>query len=153
MRYLIDGHNLIAALPDIDLADPHDEAKLVYKLRGFAARTGKKITVVFDGGLPGGISKPLSTKQVEARFASSGKMSADEILLNRIRSLKNPRDMIVVTSDQEITSAAASRNITVLNAPAFIALLNPPSAEMDAKEQPPSPDEVEKWLKIFSSSS
>ena len=35
MPYLIDGHNLIACLPDISLDDPNDEAQLVNKLKGF----------------------------------------------------------------------------------------------------------------------
>ena len=43
MPYLIDGHNLIAKLPDIDIADPNDEAKLVTRLRGFAAKTSKQV--------------------------------------------------------------------------------------------------------------
>ena len=34
MPYIIDGHNLIHYLDDIQLDDPHDEAKLALKLRG-----------------------------------------------------------------------------------------------------------------------
>ena len=54
MPILIDGHNLIGRLPDLRLDDPDDEAKLVLRLRAYAARTRKRITVVFDQGLPGG---------------------------------------------------------------------------------------------------
>ena len=60
MAYLIDGHNLIGQLPDLSLNDPNDEAKLVQKLIGFAARQQKRVVVVFDSGLPGGKSR-LST--------------------------------------------------------------------------------------------
>ena len=60
MPLLIDGHNLIGRLPDLRLDDPQDEAKLVARLRVYHARTGKRVTVVFDRGLPGGRSRELS---------------------------------------------------------------------------------------------
>ncbi len=42
MPFLIDGHNVIAALRDIDLDDPDDEAKLVMKLRAWSSRVRRK---------------------------------------------------------------------------------------------------------------
>ena len=52
MHYLIDGHNLIGALPDISLEDPDDEVKLILVLRSWAvARRRREVTVIFDGGL------------------------------------------------------------------------------------------------------
>jgi hypothetical protein len=36
MPFLIDGHNLIGALPDLDLDDPDDEARLVERLQRLA---------------------------------------------------------------------------------------------------------------------
>lgn len=71
---IIDGHNLIGAMPDIDLADPDDEWQLVQRLQDYCAgrkppswETGPKATpsssetliVVFDSG-PGPTTK-LST--------------------------------------------------------------------------------------------
>ena len=153
MRYLIDGHNLIAHLPDINLEDPHDEVKLVYKLRGFSARTGKKITVVFDGGIPGGVSKSLSTTRISVKFASSNRSTADQILKNTLRSTKNPHDVILVTSDNEISAVASSRKIKTLAAREFIQLLRPPDDMLTSeKEDNPtlSAGEVETWLQIFS---
>ena len=70
MPFLIDGHNVIAALPDIDLEDPHDEAKLVLKLRAWTGRERRKAIVVFDGGIPGGYSRTLSTVSVRVVFAA-----------------------------------------------------------------------------------
>jgi hypothetical protein len=54
MPFIIDGHNLIAALPDLDLSDPEDERKLVEILQGFCSRTNRRATVYFDRGVPGG---------------------------------------------------------------------------------------------------
>ena len=41
MPHLIDGHNLIASLPDIGMDDPNKEAKLVNKLKSWAAANGR----------------------------------------------------------------------------------------------------------------
>lgn len=153
MRYLIDGHNLIAQLPDLDLEDPHDEAKLVYKLRSFAARTGNKITVVFDGGLPGGVSKPLTNSKVQALFASSQRLTADQILLQQIRKAKDPKQFILVSSDREIVSVAEGRKMPCITAHEFIVHLyakKRPQSEEKSTNPIVSKDEVEAWLKIFS---
>ena len=37
MHYLIDGHNLIARVPGLSLADPDDEVKLLQLLKRWAA--------------------------------------------------------------------------------------------------------------------
>ena len=42
MNYLIDGHNLIARMQTMSLADPDDEAKLVLRLRRWTAASRKR---------------------------------------------------------------------------------------------------------------
>jgi predicted RNA-binding protein with PIN domain len=151
---LIDGHNLIAALSDIELDDPNDEAKLVYKLRSFTARTGKKVTVVFDGGLPGGVSDRLSNSNVIVRFAAADHMNADQVLVRLIRKVKNPGGYCLVSSDREIVEAARNLGISCLSTPAFARLLAPdqPASDASEKDENPqlSPEEIDEWLAIFS---
>ena len=103
MHYLIDGHNLIAKLPDIDLSDPDDEVQLILKLRQWTAVSPKrKVTVYFDGGIPGGHNVNLSNSQVKVIFVSQGK-TADSLLIARINRVQKPRrNTRLVTSDQEI---------------------------------------------------
>ena len=105
MPYLIDGHNLIASLPDIDLADPDDEAKLVQKLRGFVARQRNKCTVIFDGGLPGGFSA-MSNASVKVIFAASQHSNADSLLKRRISKIPDTRNWTLVSSDNELRDFA-----------------------------------------------
>ncbi len=158
MRYLIDGHNLIGQLPDLSLTDPDDEAKLVQKLIGFAARHQKRIVVVFDSGLPGGKSR-LSTNQVEVVFASS-RSSADDVMKERIRLARDPGQWVVVSNDHAVINAAHARRMTILTSAEFVPLLRQPPkpkagrrADHDSGEAADvyvSPDEVEAWLKLFS---
>jgi len=152
MPYLIDGHNLIAHLPDIDLDDPDDEAKLVLKLRGYTARTGKHCTVVFDRGLPGGESR-LSTRSVKVIFASSSYSTADKIIMERVRDIRDTNGWIIVTSDNEIIAAARERGMQALRCKNFAQILRRPSRPTShpglEENVRVSPNEVNAWLEVF----
>lgn len=148
MPLLIDGHNLIGKLPDLRLDDPDDEAKLVARLRTYAARTGKRVTVVFDRGLPGGRSWDLSRGGVEVIFAASGH-SADGILRERVRRARDPRGLTVVTSDREVISAAQAQGARVVRSDEFAAQLEAPSVDSAERDVRLSSEEVEEWLRLF----
>jgi len=149
MPYLIDGHNLIAHMPDLRLADPHDEAKLVERLRVYMARKGKRCTVVFDKGLPGGSSRDLSTHSVRVVFAHGG-TTADAIILERIRETRDPGSLIIVSADHEITTAAQRRHMQVISPAHFAADLDALSVPDDSDPDPHlTPDDVERWLRLF----
>ena len=148
MPLLIDGHNLIGRLPDIRLDDPDDEAKLVARLRTYSARTGKRMTVVFDHGLPGGHSRGLSGGGVKVVFAAASR-SADGILRERIRRARDPRGLTVVTSDREVQVAAEARGVRVVRSDEFAAQLSAPPIAPEEKDVQLSAEEVEEWLKVF----
>lgn len=153
MRYLIDGHNLINFLPNIALDDPHDEVKLVLKLRGFCAKKRRtRCTVIFDHGLPGGKSQ-LSTTDVEVVFASYLQTNADRILKERIREIKDIQGWTLVTSDNEVREEAIQRGMKALKSPEFVEILFPPKAVKPHVGINPNvvvpKDEVEDWLNEF----
>jgi len=152
MKVIVDGHNLIGKLADISLADPNDEAQLVILLRQYAARTGRKLTVVFDGGLPGGPSRKLSGGGVRVVFASSGRQ-ADPLIINRIRRIRDLEAWLVVSSDRAILRAAARYKVRAQRSEDFAAELEeaprPPPAAPDPRLIPPSKDEVDAWLREF----
>lgn len=149
MPFLIDGHNVIAALPDIDLTENHDEAKLVLKLRAWTARVRRKATVVFDGGLPGGQSRSLSSPDVEVVFAARRRTNADRIIRERIRDLPDAPNWTVISSDREILDKADAVGARTLSAQDFAYALNHPPREEKEKPQTVSPAEVERWLEVF----
>ncbi len=156
MPYLIDGHNLIGQLPDIALDDPNDEAKLVQRLIGFAARTRKKIVIIFDQGLPGGYSG-LSTHSVKVIFAAAHQTNADKIMAERIRSIPDPANWTVVSSDREILSAAQTRGMRPMSAAQFAhSLRRPPTIAPDPSENPNpiiKPEDIDEWLRLFGAES
>lgn len=159
MQYLIDGHNLIGKLPGLSLDDPDDEAKLVQLLKRWcAADPSRKVTVVFDAGLPGGMDKHLSGGGVKALFAP-GNRTADAVLIARIEQIKDPAQYTVVSSDGAILSAARQRRVPSRRSEDFATAMladrtfqpKPAEAAPDERPEPPvlNPDEVDEWLALF----
>jgi len=157
MHYLIDGHNLIAQLPDIRLSDPDDEDQLVRRLRRWmAAGRKRRITLFFDGGLPGGRSPHYSGGSLDVIFASVGR-EADNLLIRRIGKARNPPEFTLVSSDGAIVAAAKARGMPVVDSKTFASRLvleatergaTPPA--ISAKEEPTlDAEDLAKWLDIF----
>lgn len=154
MHYLIDGHNLIAKMPDISLRDPDDEMQLVLRLRSWVIRNKKRqVTLFFDGGIPGGKDVRLSTPQLQVIFASVGQ-TADALLIRAIDKVKNPPEFVLVTSDQQIIAAANGRKMRHIKSDAFAQQLaekwqeRPPGPTI-ADEPSLSEGEVAEWLALF----
>jgi uncharacterized protein len=153
MPFLIDGHNLINFLPDIELDDPHDEAKLVFKLRGFCAqKKRRRCVVVFDQGLPGGKSS-LSTPSVEVIFASYQQTNADRVIRERIHDTQDVQGWTVVSSDNEVLEAAERNGMRPMKCGKFIALLFPPRAAKPHAGINPNvtvpKSQVDEWMNEF----
>ena len=154
MHYLVDGHNLIAKMPDISLADPDDEAQLALRLKGWTARQRRRrVTVVFDGGLAGGEATALSGGSVTVVFAPGGR-TADSLLIRRIQAVKNPAEYTLVSSDRELIAAAETRRMPCLRSERFAAGLvreKKSKAPAAPKREDPqlSQSEVDEWLSLF----
>ena len=147
--YLIDGHNVIAALPDIDLEDEYDEAKLVLKLRAWTGRKRRKAIVIFDGGIPGGYARALSTPSIKVIFAARHHTNADRIIRERVRCLRDAGNWTIVSSDREVMDNARNSGAKVLSAQAFVEQLTLSQATDKEKPETISAAEVEEWLQVF----
>jgi|GEM_PF-449271 len=156
MHYLIDGHNLIAQMDEIDLSDPDDEAQLILRLRQWiAAGRKRRVTVYFDGGLPGGEARNLSGTRLRVFFASGGG-NADTMMIKKIRRVQNPPEYTLVTNDREIIDVARGRKMPHMPADEFaqgMAMEAAERAEPDpapqAEEPALSEAEVAEWLEMF----
>jgi hypothetical protein len=153
MPVLIDGHNLIAHMPNLRLSDSDDEAQLVMILRRYATRKRqRRVIVVFDHGVYGH-PQNLNGYGVECHFAHSPQ-DADSELIRRIRKIRRRGEWQVVTSDRAVAGEARAHRIVVISSQQFAQqLLKPPrsSARMDRKysEKPLSKQEIEDWLREF----
>lgn len=157
MHYLIDGHNLIAQMSDIQLSDPDDEEQLVRRLRAWiAAGRKRRVTLYFDGGLPGGKAPHLSGGSLSVVFAAAGR-DADSLITRRIAKVRNAPEYTLVTSDRAIIAAAQSKGMPVIDSHSFARAMEVEAMERgasdvvaSAKEDPRlDDDEVARWLELF----
>jgi len=136
-------------MPDISLSDGDDEAQLAVHIRRYRARTGRRITLFFDGGAA---YKPGSTHKrggITTRYAPHG-ITADTLIINQLRRERNPKEVLVISSDREIQRAARQVQAQVMSSSEFASLL------IDLQTMPPttddvalSDDEIDAWLSIF----
>jgi predicted RNA-binding protein with PIN domain len=162
--WLVDGHNLIGQLQDLSLDDPYDEAKLTMAIRSYCMRSRSKATVIFDNGLPGGVSRELSNSDVTVIFAPP-RTSADSLLMRRARDLGNLNGVILVTSDRRIRRLAFAYGMETMASEEFALLIGFRPVEVEPTPEQPaprvqvvyeknpnpyvSPQEVAYWLPIF----
>ncbi len=158
-RIVIDGYNLIHAMPelarlvDTDLERARDA--LVAKLAIYRSKRNVRVTVVFDG-------RGTATQQtrppggVEVVF-SRAPQNADEKIKNMLALEKNPRSWTVVTSDNSIIIFARDYGAKTIPSADFAAQLGPirqspmpsRSGPRIDQEAPLSPTEVLEWEEYF----
>jgi predicted RNA-binding protein with PIN domain len=153
MPLIIDGHNLIASLPEIALEDPEDEAKLIELLRVFSTRVGKQIFLYFDRRTPGSMDPPAQGG-VHVHFVPS-RLTADEAIARHLISLgSRAQNWTVVSSDREIMRAAKKAGAQAVSSRAFSRRLRATLDPVDEKDAKPetelSPEELDYWLNLFS---
>ncbi len=159
MHYLIDGHNLIAQIPEISLEDPDDEAKLVISLRSWvAAGRNRHVTVIFDGGLPGGMWHRISTRRIKAVFAPADS-SADALLIKRVNAVRDVAAYTLVSSDQAVLSTAKNRRMPYITSERFaeslsehresLEISSDNQSEIGELERSLSEEEIADWLQVF----
>lgn len=151
MPYLIDGHNLIGAVPGIDLADPDDEAKLVRLVTAFCARQRTQATIYFDRGIPG-LPNPPDAGPVTIRFVRPP-ATADTAIVHHLERLgRQAPNWTVVSSDLAVAHAARRARARTIQSSEFALRLRPPGSAQEDPEKPDppaSPREIDNWEELF----
>ncbi|MFZ1627358.1 MAG: NYN domain-containing protein [Anaerolineae bacterium] len=141
MSLLIDGHNLIGALPSIELGARDDEQQLIVRLRAYHGFSGKTLIIFFDSGDAPGRADHLSTAGVQVHFARRPQ-TADDLIVAFLRQSAQPGQHAVVTNDRELAGRSRQLGASVISARDFARKLSPanraaPEAAM--ADQTPSP--------------
>lgn len=141
MALVIDGHNLIGVLPDIQLDEPDDEARLLARLRGYRSHSGQNLIVFFDSGDLPGNTPHTSSPGVTVRFSGRGQ-SADDAIVDFLRAAAQPGQYAVVTNDADLTWRARAVGASTIRASDFIAKLGrpPARAQPEVASTEPTPD-------------
>jgi predicted RNA-binding protein with PIN domain len=149
--YLIDGHNLIAAMPGLSLSDLDDEQALIRILAGYARSSRRRITIYFDRGSLAAPQLP-NPAGISAHFVRFPR-TADDAIRSHIQRLGGEAaNWTVVSSDREVRTAARRAGARVIDSAAFASMLSEPPPETGEQEKPEvilEPDEIANWEKLF----
>ena len=159
-QYIIDGYNLLLSKTfptphHLDLEGKREH--LIRVISSFAITKKADALIVFDNSKKPSqrISSAKSTKVV---YCKPG-MEADDYIKQIIRK-SAVKDIIVVTSDQEIQYSAKDHGASILDCPKFCRLMHPPKTQKKSKynpqktEQKPKPaglseKDVAYWKNLF----
>jgi len=135
---LVDGDNLLGAWRGRSRS--HEEKRrLSGEIFRYAARERKKVFIVFDGICPG--PAPPSN---DVEFSGRGR-TADDRILERIRSASEPRGWTVVTNDRSLGDRCRHLGARVERCDLFRKKLQAPAGS----EKPEGAVDVEDWLDWF----
>lgn len=121
LRIIIDGYNLIRQSPTLRSYDALEIAKgrekLIEILAHYRTLKHHPMVVVFDGWQEGDLAEQRTReKGIDIIFSKRGE-KADEVIKRLVS--KSKEELIVVTSDREITHFCQSRKCEVISSPSF----------------------------------
>ena len=141
--YLIDGNNLIGHSRKLSLEDLNCRQNLIDILTPFLSWK-KRQTIVFFDGREELLQK---TKYIEIRF--SGSKTADELIRETIERSSSPKNICVVSSDNEVYNHAKRYGVGVLKCYEFNRFLNEIRDEPEPLEVTMSEEDIRYWSDYF----
>lgn len=138
--YLIDGYNLLHALPE-----KASRERLIGLVAAHCQAGRYTALIVFDA--TGGMRRRAQIGPVELRVVAEGR-KADEEILDLLGSTTDRTAYTLVSNDLELVREAEKRGMRVLRAEDFAAsLLATPEGPEKSQDAPPG--EVDFWMKEF----
>lgn len=155
MAYLIDGSNFIGYLSPSLLKDPKTKYSLASRLFIFQQTKKTRVLLVFDGTPDLNlIGKKFQKKNFSVIFPPPDQ-NADGVIKEIISKQTDLRRFFVVSSDREIKDFAKSKGAKSLSCKEFyqefksVLKEHKKSQELEKTFDPPSPLEINQWIKIF----
>ena len=159
-KIIIDGYNLMYAMPDLlkyrkrKLETARE--RLVKKLAALGKRRKTNIIVVFDGVQDEIIPAVEGiNKWVQVRFSPPHK-KADTIIVELAEAERNPRSCTVVTSDKAIIREVIHAELKTMSSEEFVLVLDPKRRHQPEYEEEQKPEmkpaDIEVWRRVFNRS-
>lgn len=116
ITYLIDGFNLFHQISEIKHSNsPRQDLIHYIKVNRLTGSRNNKVIIVFDG-----YENPDAPPEREYRIIFSQDRSADEVIKDKIRRVRNKRQLIVVSDDREIRDCAQMEGAVPLRIQDFL---------------------------------
>ncbi len=144
MPYWFDGNNLIGQSAAIARVHPETSSAFLKSLSNYRRSKGANFLVYFDGDDPGRFPLPHG---IAVRFCAP--FSADETILRRLKEIRFPSEVIVVTNDRELRRRCLEAGAAVLNWQQFVSKMKSRPDRCNSVNKPEGKIDIEDWLRYF----
>lgn len=144
MPYWLDGNNLIGQSVTAAQADSKTRRAFLSSLSRRRKPGGGKFLVYFDGDDSDRFAAPPG---VAIRY--SAPLSADEAIIRRLREIRRPSEVIVVSNDRELISRCRSAGAKTMDWGQFISKMQSRLDASQAAGELKESVDVEDWMEYF----
>jgi uncharacterized protein len=146
-HYLIDGNNLIGKIKTIQALQQRDKqasrVKLAQILGRYFAMKKAKVTLHFDGFA----NDPINIPRLKIIYSEN--RSADDNIKDQIENSKNRKNLVVVTSDNNLREFAKVCLCDVIKSEEFVSRFLSSQDKNEEQERISSIDDAEEFKKLF----
>ncbi len=147
LHYIIDGNNVIGKIPELFRLQKRDKQRsreqLVFLLQRYFSNKKINLTLHFDGFQ----NAPLALSKGKIVYSES--RSADSLIKENIERIKNRKNIILVTSDNELINFGKACGCTIISSKDFGTMLTKKNAIDEEKSRTEEINDVEEWKRIF----
>ena len=145
MPYWFDGNNLMGLSAAAARSDAQACRAFLSTLSSYHRSGGGRFLVYFDGDDSRLFAAPPG---VAVRY--SAPESTDAVIVRRLREIRHPSEVIVVTNDHELTVRCRDAGAATMNWPEFTSKMQSrPPTHRRKQSTAQEPVDVEYWMRFF----
>ncbi|MBN2019988.1 MAG: NYN domain-containing protein [Sedimentisphaerales bacterium] len=154
MPTIIDGHNLLWAVQNLEDTPAVTDAALCRILDGYFGLKREAAEIIFDGPGPLNKSEFVNLKNIEVTFSGRA-TDCDNIIEDRILASTAPKRLTIVSTDRRLRNAAEAKKAISIKCEDFWDEVkkrlskHKPGNEPPGKRKGLTESETELWLKVF----
>lgn len=145
--YIIDGNNLIGKIPSLMKIQNADKQlsreKLVHFVDRYFADKKSNVTIHFDG------HPNTKINSLKCKIIYSENQTADDKIKKQISQSKSPRNIVVITSDSNLSQFARKCSCTIISSDNFAADITDQNKNQNEQSIIDSMNNIDEFKKLF----
>jgi predicted RNA-binding protein with PIN domain len=146
-HYIIDGNNLIGKINSLHKMQQkdkqHSREKLALKIDNYFHEKKARVTIHFDG------FENLPIKPKNSKIVYSDSKSADEKIKKQIELTANRKNLVVITSDNNIQEFARVCSCSIMKSEEFIRTIERKEVDDEKNIIDKMKNDTEEWRQLF----
>lgn len=147
LTYIIDGNNLIGKTPSLMKIQNNDKQasreKLVHLVDRYFLDKKTNVTIHFDG------HSNTKINSLKCKIVYSENQTADDKIKKQISQSKSPRNIVLITSDSNLSQFARKCSCTIISSDNFAADITDQNKNQNEQAIIDSMNNIDEFKKLF----